>query len=154
MISDKELRAALLIEYGYDVSGESELLPLLKLMYDNRQAAGKCLETLEKNNWPKKTRFYWFDDDRKAFLHGLGQWGIAAILAVVAGAILVYGYINTMNSHNETAKGQELLSSFITYSREHGPKLLKVLEDKYNRDTANTLKIEFFPSDTVVVVGK
>ena len=73
---------------------------------------------------------------------------------MVAGAILVYGYINTMNSHNETAKGQELLSSFITYSREHGPKLLKVLEDKYNRDTANTLKIEFFPSDTVVVVGK
>ena len=154
MISDRELRSALLKEYGYDISGESELLPLLKLMYDNRQAAGKCLETLEKSSWPNRARFYWFDDDRKAFLHGLGQWGIAAILAVVAGAFLGHSYLDRLDAHNETAKGQERISSFINYSREHGPKLLKALEDKYNRDTANTLKVEFFPSDTVVVVGK
>lgn len=154
MITDTALRAALLKEYDYEVSGQSELLPLLKLMYDSKQISEKCLATVGKGAWLNRANFYCFEDNWKAFVHGLGQWGMAAMLAITAGLVFGCNYLEKMDALVENAKASKELTQFISYSSTHDTRRLKALQDAFNRDSANGLKIELFRVDSVANIRK
>ena len=52
------------------------------------------------------------------------------------------------------AKACKQLTEFISYSSVHDPRRLKTLQDAFNKDTANGLKIELFPVDSVAIIHK
>ena len=154
MISDRELRAELLKEYGYDINEDNELFPFVKILYETRMTSENGMKGIGEALREQKIVLYSFKKPWNAFMHGFGQWGIASFTALIVLSVFWSSYSEKMDTQNMLLERNGLVSSFLDYSARHSAKSLKEMQDLYNNDKGNKLKIKFFPSDTVVVVGK
>jgi hypothetical protein len=154
MMTSNELRARLLKEYNYDVREENELFPFVRIIYDIKEINLNGMRYLSERLEKKKMNSNNFNNNWQAFLHGFGQWGFACFTALIILVVFGISYSDKLDTQNELLARQDMSTQFLNYSIKRSPKQIKLLQDNFNQDKVNHLKIKLLPLDSLVVIGK
>jgi hypothetical protein len=141
MITDEEIRASLLKDIGVDMHQSNELFFLIKILYTQHkenlqsvQSANETMSELNKTIQKKKLQQIHFDNNKEAFWHGLGKFGLALITGIIAISFLIVYYTPI---HKANTVNVSFNDSLIEFSKKHNPQLLKTLKDDYDRKQSN-----------------
>lgn len=110
MKTNEEIRADLLVKYGWEINDNNELFPFVKLLYLKTEIISVKVEELKSNvhdfnNAVKKTSTnqIHFDNSFEAFWYGFGKIGIAIVTIVLCITLIFFliFYKKEIKSSNE-----------------------------------------------------
>ncbi len=119
MKTNEEIRADLIVKYGWELNENNELFPFVKLLYlksentnekidELRNIVNDTKKTVQKNNVPH----IYFENSKQAFWYAFGKFGVVVTILILS-VLLVY-VLTLVNSHtsmeqnNESIKTEEL----------------------------------------------
>jgi hypothetical protein len=110
MKTNEEIRADLLVKYGWEINANNELFPFVKLLYMKSENTNDKVEELKSLIHDTKkavqkinTNQIHFDNSFEAFWYGFGKIGIALVTMVLSITLIFFliFYKKEIKSSNE-----------------------------------------------------